>query len=77
MKKIEEDVMVLDDQNNKLNKVRMKTTLITRTDMTTVFALSFFLLMYQEVIQMVTTTTVLNLTLLIYTGEEVAGREDL
>ena len=33
--------------------------------------------MYQEVIQMVTTTTVLNLTLLIYTGEEVAGREDL
>lgn len=33
MKKIEEDVMVLDDQNNKLTKVRMKTTLITRTDM--------------------------------------------
>lgn len=26
MKKIEEDVMVLDDQNNKLNKVKMKTT---------------------------------------------------
>lgn len=24
MKKIEEDVMVLDDQNNKLNKVRLK-----------------------------------------------------
>lgn len=24
LKKIEEDVMVLDDQNNKLNKVRMK-----------------------------------------------------
>lgn len=24
MKKVEEDVMVLDDQNNKLNKVRMK-----------------------------------------------------
>lgn len=27
MKKIEEDVMVLDDQNNKLNKVRMKRTI--------------------------------------------------
>lgn len=33
MKKIEEDVMVLDDQNNKLTKVRMKSILITRTDM--------------------------------------------
>lgn len=26
LKKIEDDVMVLDDQNNKLNKVRMKRT---------------------------------------------------
>lgn len=33
MKKIEEDVMVLDDQNNKLTKVRMKSILITRTVM--------------------------------------------
>ena len=28
MKKIEDDVMVLDDQNNKLNKVRIKRTRI-------------------------------------------------
>lgn len=32
MKKIEEDVMVLDDQNSKLNKVRMKRSLTIGID---------------------------------------------
>lgn len=61
MKKIEEDVMVLDDQNNKLNKVRMKRTITVVSHLLDIDTLHFFFFFANLV-----TTSLLDLNLQIF-----------
>lgn len=71
MKKVDEDVMVLDDQNNKLTKVRMKRTI------TMAFQLMTLLRTSCENKVCVICGGYLSFTTFVNTGEEAAGGEDL
>ncbi len=78
MKKIEEDVMVLDDQNNKLNKVRMQRAETTEMNIgiCTMWWITHYIGM-TAVLVLTLSASLLSFTLFVNPGEEAAGREDL
>lgn len=72
LKKIEEDVMVLDDQNNKLNKVLYSVPAIINTQSNQYYVLKLYEREQPHLGQQV--ILFIGFSIL---GEETAGREDL